>query len=113
MSWRLPAVGALMLLASQAWAQGTISDPPATFTRPISAFDASPAAMFEGVSTDPMDSHVFETGWWFRIAGDTQETVFPTPSAQSYVNDTSVITWNEVAGGRFHAVETAVVTRPR
>jgi len=35
MSWRLPAVGALMLLASQAWAQGTISDPPATFTRPV------------------------------------------------------------------------------
>jgi hypothetical protein len=111
MSWPLrPAVGALLLLASQAWAQGTISDPPATFTRPVSAFDAGPVASLSGVSADPMADHVFEMGWWYRIAGDTAEKFFPTPSAQSYVNDTSVITWNDVDGRGFRAVETAVVT---
>ena len=110
MSWRLPAVGALVLLASQAWAQGTISDPPATFTRPFSAFDAAPAASFIGVSADPMADHLFEMGWWYRVAGDTAEKFFPTPDAQSYVSNTSVVTWNDVDGRGFRAVETAVVT---
>ena len=110
MSWRLPAVGALMLLASQAWAQGTISDPPATFTRPVSAFDSGPVASLTGVSADPMADHVFEMGWWYRVAGDTAEKFFPTPDAQSYVADTSVVTWNDVDGRGFRAVETAVVT---
>jgi len=111
MSWRLrPAVGALLLLASQAWAQGTISDPPATFTRPVSAFDSGPVASFTGVSADPMADHLFEMGWWYRIAGDTAEKSFPTPNAQSYVSNTSVVTWNDVDGRGFRAVETAVVT---
>ena len=114
MSWRIRALlGALALLASlapEAGAEGTIRDLPAVFERPVSAFDASPLAHFTGVSADPMDDHVFAAGWWYRIAGDTAEKFLPTPDAQSYVNDTSVITWNDVDARGFRAVETAVVT---
>ena len=114
MSWRIRALlGALVLLAAlapKAGAQGVIRDLPAVFERPVSAFDASPAAHFTGVSSDPMDDHVFATGWWYRLAGDTAEKFLPTPDAQSYVNNTSVITWNDVDGRGFRAVETAVVT---
>jgi len=57
-----------------------------------------------------MADHVFEMGWWYRIAGDTAERFFPTPDAQSHASDTSVVTWNDVDGRGFRAVETAVVT---
>jgi hypothetical protein len=107
-------LAALALLAALggargARAQGTIADPPATFTRPVSSFDAAPVASFTGVSTDPMADHVFEMGWWYRLAGGTAEKFFPTPSAQGYVNDTSTVTWNAIQSA-FRAVETNVVT---
>jgi hypothetical protein len=88
---------------------GQISDPPATFRRPVSAFDSSPVASLTGVSADPMDSHVFEFGWWYRIAGDDRERPLPNPDDSDYVGDTSTITWNDVHGRGFRAVETAVV----
>ena len=108
------ALGTLVLLVSlvaagEADAQGTISDPPATFTRPVSSFDTMPVASFTGVSADPMADHLFEMGWWYRIAGGTAEKFFPAPSAQSYVGSTSTVTWNAIEGA-FGAVETNVVT---
>src|SRR6185503_3384196 len=47
--------------------------------------------------------------WWYRIAGDAAEKFFPQPDAQNYTGDTSIITWNDVDGRVFRAVETAVV----
>ena len=78
----------------------------------------SPLAHFTGVSADPMDNHVFEMGWWYRIAGDTAEKFLPDPDAQNYVDDTSVITWNDVDGRgiprrRDGGRETAAVRRGR
>ena len=101
---------ASLALAGLARAQGTISDPPATFTRPVSAFDAAPVASFTGVSADPMADHLFETGWWYSVAGDTAEKFLPAPSTQAYVGDTSTVTWNDVDNRGFRAVETNVVT---
>jgi hypothetical protein len=102
-----------LVAARQAHAQvspgGTISDPPAQFTRPVASFDQSPTAHFTGVSADPMTDHLFMVGWWYRIEGDTAEHFFPTPNAESYVGDTSIVTWNDVGGRGFRAVETGVV----
>ena len=88
---------------------GTISDPPAEFTRSFSGFDDDPAADFTGVSANLLDDHVFEMGWWYRIGGDLREKFLPIPSNETYVNDTSTITWDDVDGRGFRAVETAVV----
>ena len=106
-------LGAAVLLqlfaATPARAQGSIADPPVTFTRAVAAFSDEPRVRFTGVSPDAMDTHVFEMGWWYRITGDTAEKFFPQPDAQNYTGDTSIITWNDVDGRGFRAVETAVV----
>jgi len=105
----LGAVVLLQLLATTpAHAQGTISDPPVSFTRKVASFDASPATELIGVSNS-MDADVAETGWWYRVAGDAAEKFFPTPNLQNYNGDTSTLTWSNVDGRGFRAVETAVV----
>ena len=112
------AAGGLLLLASLAGAGGacaqpaqggTISDPPATFVRRVAGYGAAPVADFKGVSADLAANHLFETGWWYRIAGGTKEKFFPTPNQEDYVGDTSTVTWNAIEGV-FRAVETNVVT---
>ena len=112
------ALGAVVLLqllsTTPARAQpaqgGTIADPPVIFTRTIAAFGEAPRVRFTGVSTDPMDSHVFETGWWYRIAGDAAEKFFPIPDTENYGVDASTMTWNDVDDRGLRAIETAVVT---
>jgi hypothetical protein len=93
-----------------AWGQGTITDAPATFVRNTGAFSNSPSANFTGVSATLTQDHLFETGWWFRVSGDTQETFFPVPTTQSYVGTTSTNAWTDVgARGLFSAQEVSVV----
>lgn len=94
--------------ASDALAAGSITSGAATFTRTASAFDASPEANFMGVGAG---DQLFETGWWFRVAGDTQETFFPAPTTESYTGNVSTITWADVGGrGLFRAQEVSRVT---
>lgn len=91
---------------SAALAQGTITDPPATFVRGVSPWDTTPVADFTGVSATLSQDHLFETGWWFRVVGDAQETAFPVPDTQDYTGGSSTIQWNDVAGrGLFAAAE--------
>jgi hypothetical protein len=110
------AVGAaflLLLAAAPARGQadgGTIADPPVTFTRTVSSFDTSPVASLTGVSADPMSDHVFEMGWWYRITDDKKEKFFPVPNVESYIGDTSTMTWNGIDAVGFRAVERTVVT---
>jgi hypothetical protein len=93
-----------------ALAQGDISDPPVLFQRTVTPFDTTPTADLEGVSATSSQDHLFETGWWFRVEGDTQETVFPAPDTQSYVGGSSSLTWNDVgARGLFSAIENTSV----
>ncbi|KAB2965754.1 MAG: hypothetical protein F9K16_01050 [Thermoanaerobaculia bacterium] len=95
-----------VLSTSAALGQGTITDPPATFVRGATPWDTSPAANFTGVSATLSQDHLFETGWWFRVAGDTQETAFSVPDSQDYTGSSSTIHWNDVAGrGLFAATE--------
>lgn len=97
---------ALVLAASPALGQGTISINNVQFVRNASCWDTSPSANLAGVSTPLTQDHLFEVGWWFRVAGDPQETVFPVPDTQSYVSDSSFHSWNDVGGrGLFSAEE--------
>jgi hypothetical protein len=102
--------GVLVLVlasAGSAFAQGTITNGNANFVR--TDFDTTPAANFTGVSATLTQDHLFEIGWWFRVAGGTQETNFGPPGAQNYTGDTSTLNWTGLGGGAFDAVETAVV----
>lgn len=104
---RTLALGAaLTLAAAPLVAQGNIVDDDAIFRRTSTPFDDTPSADLVGVSPIGTQDHLFETGWWFRVAGDVREFAFPVPSTQSYVGDTSTLTWTDVAGrGLFSAVE--------
>ncbi len=101
-------LSAVLASASGAWAQGTVTDGAAQWELDASNFDTSPAADFRGVDgADP----IFEAGWWYRIAGDVAEAVFPTPDSQAYVGDTATLDWTDVdARGLFSAQEIDVVT---
>ncbi len=48
--------------------------------------------------------HQFATWWWYRVAGDSQETLLPPPDLDDFSGDTATLTWNDVDGrGLFSA----------
>jgi hypothetical protein len=91
------------LASSPAPGQGTIADGPATFTLTATPWDTTPGANFTGVSPGITPDHIFETGWWYRIAGDASEKFFPVPTTQSYAGAVATITWTNVDGRGFNA----------
>jgi hypothetical protein len=98
-------------LASQVVSAQTITDGDVTFERTASSFDATPSGNLRGVTATLASDQMFETGWAFRVNGDTREFFFPFPSTQNFAGDTSTITWADVAGrGLFSARETVRVT---
>lgn len=103
---------AIMLTAAArlAYAQGTISDGPATFELLSSHFDTTPVASFTGVASTLAQDHVFEEGWWYRIQGDTAEKFFPPPTTQNYAGAQATLTWANVDGRGFSAQKRLTVT---
>jgi hypothetical protein len=100
-----------LLGSTTVFAQGTVTDGGATFIRTATPFDATPTGNFTGVSATATQDHLFEAGWYFRVAGDTREFFFPAPSTQNYTADTSTLDWTDVAArGLFSAREVSVVT---
>jgi hypothetical protein len=95
----------LLASASTAFAQGTITSGSANYVHTASHWDTSPEANFTGVGTG---DQLFESGWWFRVQGDTQETVFTAPTASNYTGNTATITWADL-GGRSLAVNKSIV----
>lgn len=90
----------------------TISDGDAYFTRGSNPFSNNPLADLRGVSQSFLPrEHLFQTGWAFRVAGDTQETFFPnTSSPPSFGGNSSVANWADVGGrGLFSAQESAFI----
>jgi hypothetical protein len=83
--------------------QGTIADGAATFILGASPFDTTPVADFRGVSTTLTQDHLFEQGWWYRIAGDTAETFFPAPTTQGYSGRQGDLAWTNVNTRGFSA----------
>ncbi len=47
--------------------------------------------------------HMYQTWWWFRIAGDTEETAMPAPDSETYSGNTAVFTWTDVLTRGFDA----------
>jgi hypothetical protein len=90
------------------YAQGTITDNGVSFVRPASCFDITPAANMTGAA--PGADPLFETGWWFRIQGDSQETFFPVPTTQNYTGNTSTLDWTDVNARGFSAQEISTVS---
>ena len=91
--WVLASI--IAMACGNLYAQGTITSGGASYVLTASHFDTSPEANFTGVGTG---DQVFESGWWFRIEGDTAETVFPAPTTQNYAGNTATIQWGNLAG---------------
>ncbi len=90
--------------------QGTITDAPASYTIPAAHYDTSPAVNFIGVGPVAATDHLFENGWWYRIAGDTAEKFFPVPSSGNFPVATSyTVNWTNVDGRGFDASESGTV----
>lgn len=81
----------------------------ATYTIPAAShYDTSQTSNFTGVGTG---DYLFEDGWWFRVAGDTQESFFPAPSTTACAASDGTITWTDVNGrGAFSAINTLNIT---
>lgn len=93
-----------------ACAQGTISDDDVSFVRGQTPWDGTPEADLTGVSEVLTDNHLYQTGWAFRVQGDTREFFFPAPTIQDYGGAMSENVWLDVASrGLFSAVETSSV----
>lgn len=103
------SVLALLLLVTgpAAFGQGTITSGAASYVLAASHWDTSPAVDFTGVGTG---DQLFEAGWWFRIQGDTQETVFPTPTAQNYTGNTATLSWTDLGGRGLAVTKTHVLS---
>lgn len=96
----------LWMFAGNAFAQGTINAGSANYVLTASHFDITPEVNLTGAGTG---DQLFEAGWWFRVQGDTQETVFPAPSTQSYTSPTATISWTNVATRNFAATKTHTI----
>ena len=108
-TFRTLFVSALLLAAGSAFGQGTITSGGASYVLTASHWDITPEANFTGVGTG---DQLFESGWWFRIEGDTQETVFPAPSTQNYTGNTATIAWTDLGGRGVGISKTIVLTSP-
>lgn len=102
------AVACFLVGTSALHAQPTIVERDASFSRTSSSWDDSPEAHLLGVSSDLGLDHLYETGWWYRVAGDPYESAFPAPSGGYVQNATWMVTsywWDVHSRGLFGAFE--------
>lgn len=87
----------------------TLTAAAASYVIPATShYDATPTSNFTGVGTG---DYVFEDGWWFRVAGDTQEAFFPAPTTTTCAGAGGTISWADVsARGLFSATNTLALT---
>ncbi|MEQ1920895.1 MAG: CHRD domain-containing protein [Pyrinomonadaceae bacterium] len=87
----------------------TLTAGGATYNIPsASHYDATQTSNFTGVGTG---DYLFEDGWWFRVAGDTQESFFPVPTATNCTGANGTVTWTNVsARGLFDATNTLTLS---
>lgn len=67
----------------------------------------------EGVFTDlevPIGSdHQYASWWWYRVAGDTAETILPLPDTENYSGALATLTWTDVDGRGLFSAELNVL----
>ena len=97
---------ALFAGSQASFAQGTISDGTATFSRNNFAIRSNNIDYRVGAGPD----QAYEDAWYFRVVGDPDETLLATPDTQNYSGSVSTLTWSDVGGrGLFDAELTTTV----
>lgn len=78
----------------------------------VNQWEITGASATDGVLTDfevPIGSdHQFSNWWWYRVAGDTAETIMPPPDTESYNGSIAILTWNNVDGRNLFSVSLEV-----
>ena len=106
----IASIGLTALFSQAAWAQlCTVTAAAASYTIPATLhYDGTQTSNFIGVGTS---DYLFEDGWWFRVAGDTQESFFPVPTTTNCAGAAGTITWTDVSTrGLFSATNTLALT---
>jgi hypothetical protein len=104
------ALAALAMAPAVADAQiCTLTAGAASYVIPAAShYDGTQTSNLTGVGTG---DYVFEDGWWFRVAGATQESFFPPPSTTTCAGAAGTITWTDVGGlGAFSATNTLALS---
>lgn len=123
METNLGAFSALLVLISSSANAGFISKNKSGLGDSISAgtatYTISSFVSTIGLSNDMIISDgvvgdlMFESGWLYRVNGDSSESKFPVPSMTSFDSDNVLITWNDVdARGLFSAELLIEITQP-
>ena len=114
----LVALGVFLLastLAAQVGKQAILSEGiiGGVITDGVNQWEITGASSTDGAITDfevPIGTdHQFSNWWWYRVAGDSAETIMPPPDIESYVGDTATLTWNNVDGRGLFSAELEVV----
>lgn len=80
-------------------AGGSIADQAITLTFPSSHWGGSPNVSFLGTEGVPATNVVFQSGWWYRVAGvDTSEHPLPPPDDESYTLYKMQAHWSNLDG---------------
>lgn len=109
--FRAALAATVALAPALASAQGTITNANATYATTATPWDTTPTANYTGISSvGAATDQLFEAGWWFRLAGDTQEFFFPVPTTQNYAGNTATISWTNVGGRGFDAQLVITIT---
>ena len=107
-----------LFVAGSVWAQkvevveggsptGTITDGAVSFA--YGGLGTGGAANANLLGTGAGGDQLFSLWWYYRISGDTQETPFPAPDAETYVGNTATLDWTNVDARGFAAQLTHVV----
>ncbi len=86
-------------------AGGTITDQAVSLTYASTHWGPTPMADLRGTEPSAATDLVYQTGWWYRLEGDTREYPFPAPTSESYVGPSATLTWDDVDGRGFGAKE--------
>jgi hypothetical protein len=86
----------------------TLTASGATYAIPATShYDTTQTSNLTGVGGTAATDYIFEDGWWFRVAGDTQEAFFPAPTTTTCAGSSGTITWADVnTRGLFSATNT-------
>ena len=108
-AWSLAVLALATLVAGSARAQiCTLTAGATSYVIPATShYDGTPVSNFTGVGTG---DYLFEDGWWFRIAGDTQESFFPPPDTTACVGTNVTVFWANVSARGFRASNSLLLT---
>jgi hypothetical protein len=88
----------------------TVTAAGAAYVIPAAShYDTTQTSNFTGAGNG---DYLFEDGWWFRVAGDTQESFFPAPTTTNCAGAGGLIEWTDVsARGLFNASNSLTLTQ--